>query len=214
MRILYHFRFSPFSRRVRLALAHKRLDFELRDARENPAWLEEARRLVPQRTAPVLVDDSHALGDSNAIAHWLDRAYPEAPVLWPGGEDGYRALEIAALVDVALNTTVDTGTRYFPLHRDPAWGEVKSEMLLRVQRALDALGERASSLRRPTIAASGWSAADMWLFTLVDWFEGMPARAAGNQNVTQILSLGLRLPGALSKWAGAHRERPDVRALA
>src|SRR5580692_1629886 len=56
MRTLYHFRLSPYSRRARLALAHKGLDCELRDARENPALLEEARALVPFRTVPVLVD--------------------------------------------------------------------------------------------------------------------------------------------------------------
>jgi glutathione S-transferase len=212
-RILYHFRYSPFSRRVRLALAHKKLDVEMRDARENPAWAEEARRRVPSRTFPVFVDGERALGDSGAIVHWLDRAYLQAPRLWPDGENAFGAFEAAALVDVALHTTVDLGTRYFALRNDPAWGQVKGEMVGRVQGALDALGMRASTLGRTTIAESGWSAADMWLLAAILWFEGMPVRAGANPNIANVLTLGITLPPALSKWAEAHRQRSDVLAL-
>jgi glutathione S-transferase len=212
-RILYHFRHSPFSRRVRLALAHKKLDVELREARENAAWAEEARRRVPSRTFPVFVDGECALGDSGAIVHWLDRAYPQAPRLWPDGEDAFGAFEAAALVDLALNATVDLGTRYFALHKDPAWGQVKSEMVGRAQAALDALGMQASGLGRPTIAESGWSAADMWLLASVLWLEGMPARAGANPNIANVLALGITLPPALSTWADAHRQRSEVVAL-
>jgi glutathione S-transferase len=213
MRILYHFHHSPFSRRTRLALAHKGLDVELRDGRERPAWREEAHRLVPLRTLPVLVDGARALGDSNAIVRWLDSAYPRAPRIWPDGEAASDVLEVATLVDLVLGITVDAGTRYFALRQDPAWGSVKGEMVGRAQRAFDALAAHASSLSRPTIAESGWSAGDMWLFTAVAWFEGMPARAASAPNIAQILTLGLTLPAALSTWADAHRERADVRGL-
>ncbi|HEV3191381.1 MAG TPA: glutathione S-transferase N-terminal domain-containing protein, partial [Polyangiaceae bacterium] len=71
MRILYHFTHSPFARRVRLALAHKGLDVELREGRDNPASMAEARRLVPLKTLPVLVDGDQVLGDSTAITRWL-----------------------------------------------------------------------------------------------------------------------------------------------
>ena|SRR5579864_4495968 len=212
MRTLYHFQHSPYSRRVRLALAHKGLDVELREAREKPESWDEAKRLVPNRTLPVLVDGGHALGDSTAITHWLDRAYRDAPRLWPDG-DARLVFEVASLVDVALDTTVNLGTRYYPLRGDPSWSTVKGEMVGRVAGAFDALASRVTSLGRTTIAAGGWSAADMWLYTAVAWFEGMPARAASSQNIAQILTLGLSMPAPLSKWADAHRERPDVRAL-
>jgi glutathione S-transferase len=213
MRTLYHYTYSPFSRRTRLALAHKGLDCELREARENPALLEEARRLVPFRTMPVLVDDGRAMADSGAIVHWLDRAYPDAPRLWPVGDEALSALQTVALVDVALNTVVDLGTRYFALREDPAWGGVKQEMLGRAQRAIDALAERAASLGGAPVARSGWSAADMWLYTMVAWLEGLPARAPTNERVAQVLSLGWTLPAALSAWARTHQARDDVRAL-
>jgi glutathione S-transferase len=213
MRTLYHFVHSPFSRRTRLALAHKGLDCELRDGRSSPAVLEEARRLAPFRTIPVLVDGGRAMGDSVAIAQWLDLAYPDAPRLWPAGEDAVAALQTAALVDVALNHVVDVGTRYYPLRESAAWAGVVDEMLGRARLALDALAERTASLGRPTVVRSGWSAADMWLYTMVAWFEGMRARAQGNQNITQILTLGITVPSALVDWARSHRERQDVRAL-
>jgi glutathione S-transferase len=213
MRTLYHFVHSPFSRRTRLALAHKGLDCELREGRSAPGVLEEARRLAPFRTIPVLVDEGRAMGDSVAISHWLDLAYPDTPRLWPGGEDSLAALQTAALVDVALNHVIDVGTRYYPLRESAAWAGVTQEMLGRARLALDALAERTASLGRTTVARGGWSAADMWIYTMVAWFEGMPARAQGNQNVTQILTLGITMPPALVAWAKPHRERPDVRAL-
>ncbi|MGA7121845.1 MAG: glutathione S-transferase [Polyangiaceae bacterium] len=214
MRTLYHFRQSPFSRRTRLALAHKGLDVTLRDARETPEWLDEARRLVPLKTVPVLVDGERALGDSNAIAHWLERAYPDAPRLWPDDAGGvFAAYETTTLVDLALTAATDLGTRYFPLRDHRAWAQVTGETLARARLALDALASRASSLGRSTIARSGWSAADMWLFTAVTWFEGLPTRAETNTNIAQVLTLGLTLPRALSGWADAHRDRADVVAL-
>ena len=213
MRTLYHYVYSPFSRRTRLALAHKGLDYELRDPRETPAFVEEARKLVPFRTIPVLVDGERAMGDSTAIVNWLDRAYPDAPRLWPVGADSADAFQIAALVDVALNGVIDAGTRYYPLRNDAAWPTVKTEMVGRAQTAANALGQRASSLGRATVSKDGWSAADIWLLTMVLWFESMPARVATAANIRQIVELGFELPRALSTWADAHRGRDDVKAL-
>lgn len=214
MRIVYHYPMSPFSRRVRLALAHKGLDHELRDARSDPALLDEARRLVPQKTVPVFVDGGRALGDSTAITRWLDAAYPSAPRIWPEGADALPVVEIATLMDLALNTIIDLGSRYFELRSHASWGAVKGEMLERAQRALDVVGERLTGLEQPTVAASGWSAGDIRVVTAVVWIEGMPARAAQNQTIAQLLSLGgWRIPEALRDWTDQHRERPDVQAL-
>jgi glutathione S-transferase len=214
MRTLYHYKLSPFSRRTRLALAHKGLECELREGRDNPAHVEEARRLVPIRTLPVLVDGGRAMGDSTAIAHWLDGAYSKAPALWPGGDDAAEALQVAVLVDVVLNNVIDVGTRYWPLRADAAWEGVKAEMLGRARQAAEALATRTAALSgRTTVARSGWSAADMWLLTAVIWFETMPPRAATSKNIEQILTLGFQLPAGLSRWADAHRGREDVRAL-
>jgi glutathione S-transferase len=212
MRALYHFQFSPFSRRTRLALAHKKLAVELRDARE-PAAREAAGKLVPFRTIPVLVDGERALGDSTAIAHYLDAAYPEGPRVWPLGEGAAEAFQVAALVDVVLDNVINLGTRYWALRGDPAWEGVKDELLGRARSAADALARQVAARQGATVAQAGWSGADMWLMALVLWFESMPPRAATSPNIAQVMSLGLEVPRALTDWAKGHRDREDVKAL-
>jgi glutathione S-transferase len=76
-RILYHYNASTFSRRARLALAHKEIDVLLRDPRADATFVGEAERLTPIRTLPVLVDEGRVIADSGAIAMYLDLAYPE-----------------------------------------------------------------------------------------------------------------------------------------
>lgn len=81
MRLLYHLPLSPFSRKVRLVLAEKRLPFELRT--EKP-WERRPEYLVlnPSGTVPTLVEENGlAVPDSGVICEYLDEAYPDAPVL-------------------------------------------------------------------------------------------------------------------------------------
>jgi len=215
MRKLYHFSASPFSRRTRLALAHKGLEFELHEGRENPAALADARKLVAVKTLPVLVDGALALADSTAITRWLDAAYPYAPRIWPEGDHAFAVLEVTSLVDVALTALIDLGVTFFPLHEHGAWNRVKTEAIERAQRALDGLGLRIAGLDRATIAKTGWSAGDMWLVTAVDWLMGLPGRVGTSQNAAQIMAVGgWTVPEPLVRWAAGNRDRADVRALA
>jgi glutathione S-transferase len=209
MRVLYHFQMSPFSRRVRLALAHKGLDADLRDGRVEPAFLDEAFRLTPIRTIPVLDDEGKVVADSMAILQYLDRAYPEAPTLWPHAPEALAdALAITSAVDVATNALADMGTRYWPLRNDPAWATVLGERMSRAQAAIDFVAAQAS---RPVLA--GWGAAEMWTLATTLWVMGMPARAKTAPLVAQMLTLGFRLPDVLVEWAKPHEGRPEVRAI-
>jgi glutathione S-transferase len=213
MPILYHFQNSPFSRRTRLALAHKRVACELREVTTNPGWRQEAQALARVKTMPVFADGERALGDSEAITRWLDAAHPEAPRIWPiESDDVFRAVEAASLVDVALDSIINAGTRFYALREDAAWPTVKGEMVGRAQEALDTLAERLSGVR-PTIASS-WSAADMWVYTAVIWLEGLPGRIGTSPNAAQIVAMGgWHVPEGLARWANLHRDRPDVRGL-
>jgi glutathione S-transferase len=81
VRILYHLPLSPFARKVRLALAEKRIPFELKTER---VWerREEFLALNPAGTVPVLVEENGVVvADSYAICEYLDEAYPETPLL-------------------------------------------------------------------------------------------------------------------------------------
>lgn len=215
MRLLYHFPVSPYSTRTRLALHHKGIQVELRDALGDPSQLEEAQRIGALKTIPVLVEeDGRALSDSTSITHYLDRAYPASPPIWPTStQDAHAVFEAASITDAALTNLIDLGVRYYALSSASSWDDARKESVGRAQRALDALADRVSALSRPTVAASGWSGADMWIFTAVRWLELVPVLASQADFAAQVVSLGWRLPPALQRWADQHRDRDDVRAV-
>jgi glutathione S-transferase len=72
-------RFSPYCWRIKLALAHKGLDYE------TTAWRFTEKDVIAfsgQTKVPVLVDHDVVVHDSAAIADYLDRQYPDAPPLF------------------------------------------------------------------------------------------------------------------------------------
>lgn len=208
-RTLYHFRMSPFSRRARLALAHKGLlaGTTLRDARAEPANMEQVKKVSATETVPVLVDGGRVVTDSTALFHYLDRAYPEAPRLFAEDLDAFASeLEIVTLVDAVLNPVVDLGSRYHWLATSMHWAETVAERKDRISAATARLADAASSLR-------GWGAAEIAVFTMVLWFEGLPARVGQTPAIERILELGVTMPPELVTWAEPHHARDDVRAL-
>jgi len=214
MRTLYHIEVSTFSRRARLALAHKGLEVELRDCRVDERNLDEVKRISALAMMPVLVDDGRVVPDSGAIAHYLDAAYPEMPRLFPLDREALaETLAVTTAVEFAMTTLVDVGTRYFALNNDAAWAEVSAERMSRAHDAIDFVAKRAA---RPFLVNDAWGAADIWTLTAMQWVGGMAARAAQGKatpHVMQILTLGFRLPEALVAWAKQHESRPDVRAI-
>lgn len=80
MRTLYHLWLSPFSRKVRIALAEKRLECQLQVEKvweRRPEFLA----LNPAGTVPVLVEeDGHVLADSYAICEYLDETHEVRPL--------------------------------------------------------------------------------------------------------------------------------------
>jgi hypothetical protein len=122
-------------------------------------------------------------------------------------------LEVAALVDGALNLIVDVGTRYYALHTHAAWASVQGELVGRAQRAIDALATKVEERGGKTLTDAGWCAADMWLFSAVAWLEAAPGRVATSQNIAQIMTLPWSLPAPLSRWAAIFRGREDVRTI-
>jgi glutathione S-transferase len=80
-------RFSPYCWRIKMALAHKGLEFETVPWRFTE---KDAIAFAGAGTVPVLVDGAQAVHDSWAIAIYLDEVYPSRPRLF-GGTEG-RAL--------------------------------------------------------------------------------------------------------------------------
>lgn len=81
MRVVHHLPLSPFSRKVRLVLAEKRLPFELRLEKaweRRPEYLE----LNPAGTVPTLIEDNGlVIPDSTVICEYLDEAYPDSNLM-------------------------------------------------------------------------------------------------------------------------------------
>ena len=211
MRVLYHFEMSVFSRRTRLALAHKGLEVTLRDARTDPANLTAVREVCPLRTLPVLVDEGRAIGDSGAIAHYLDLAYPDRPSLWPRSPAAAQeALSITTAIDVAMNALVDMGTRYWDLRGDLAWERVVGERMTRARLAIESVAAKAKG---PILAGDSWGAAEIWTLAAVRWVTSLPGRVKTAPHVAPLIELGLEIPEPLVGWAAQHGERPEVRAI-
>ncbi len=84
MRVLYHLWLSPSSRKVRLMMAEKKLDFEMKIEK---TWerRDEYLGLNPTGKVPVLVeDDGSVIADSTAICEYLDELHPEPPLIGRG----------------------------------------------------------------------------------------------------------------------------------
>ena len=106
MRTLYHHWLCPFSRKVRVVLAEKKLTFELV---LEAVWDKrpEFIALNPANDVPVLIEPGgEVLCDSNAIVEYLDESIPDPPLL--GAEVLPRA-EVRRLVnwfDIKFNREV------------------------------------------------------------------------------------------------------------
>ena len=94
MNTLYHMQLSPFSRKVRLSLAEKKIEVKLVEEKyweQNPEFL----RRNPAGKVPILKIDGITMADSGAICEYLEEAYPN-PSLMP--KDTKARYEVRRLV--------------------------------------------------------------------------------------------------------------------
>ncbi len=95
MRTLFHLWLHPFSRKVRIALAEKNLEFELQIEK---VWERRTEFLAlnPAGDVPVLVEqDGTTLANSQVICEYLEEVYPEQNLL---GHDPVQRAETRRLV--------------------------------------------------------------------------------------------------------------------
>jgi len=96
MRTLFHLWLSPQCRKLRLQLATKALDFEMKVEK---VWERRPEFLAfnPAGSVPVLVEpDGSVIAAHNAIAEYIEETYPDPPLI--GGDPAGRA-EVRRLVD-------------------------------------------------------------------------------------------------------------------
>jgi len=106
MRLLYHLWLSPFSRKIRVVLKEKNLDFTMKVEKtweRRPEFLA----LNPAGEVPVLIEpDGSVLADANAIAEFLDEAYREKLLLGLNPLDRAEVRRLTAWFDGKLNREV------------------------------------------------------------------------------------------------------------
>ena len=115
MNRLYHHPLSPFSRKVRLVLAEKRLEVELVEERYWEGGADLMRR-NPAGQVPVLRMGARLLADSGAICEYLEEAHPQPPLMPQGPEARYEVRRLCAWFDGKFNAEVTSrmmGERVF-----------------------------------------------------------------------------------------------------
>jgi glutathione S-transferase len=115
MNRLYHFPLSPFSRKVRLCLAEKKIEVELVEERY---WEQDAEflRRNPAGKVPILKMGGRLLADSTAICEYLEELHP-TPALFPRDAEGrYETRRLVAWFDDKFHAEVTSkliGERVF-----------------------------------------------------------------------------------------------------
>ncbi len=113
---LLHMPFSPFSRKVRLVLAEKKLDAEL--VPQTPWDLgDELYDLNPAGTLPVLIDGRTVVADSTAIVEYLEETRPDPALLPPDPVIRAEARRLAIWFDQKFQAEVTVNVLYEKVHR-------------------------------------------------------------------------------------------------
>jgi len=203
VRILYHLPLSPYCRKVRLALAEKRIPFELL---LEPVWDRRAEFVAMNQacTVPVLREENGlAIADSAAICEYLDEAYPDVTLL--GQTLGQRAetRRLVAWFDVKFAAEVTANLLY----------EKQLKRLLGRGNPDAGVIRAGYANLRPHLEYLGWLAETRaWLagpqVSLADF-----AAAAHLSALDYIGDVDWRLNPAAKDWYARMKSRPCFRAL-
>ncbi len=106
MRTLYHYCLCPFSRKVRVVLAEKHLDFQLIS---EAYWesREDFLALNPAGHVPVMIDtDGSVFSDSMAISEYLDEVRPDPSLIGNSPIERAETRRLCAWFDKQFNDEV------------------------------------------------------------------------------------------------------------
>ena len=189
---LYFSKASPYARKIRVLLQEKqagdRVIVEMIDPWTDPAALHQA---IPSGKVPALVtDEGWSLGESWAIADYLDEVLPGPRLLPLAGPERWQALRLAAIAQGMLDaafTKVMEGRRPEG-ERSPGWIARQQAAL---DRSLALLATEPVPARFDMGALSLACALDYLLFRLPDlaWKERVPAWADWFAGVDQRSSM-------------------------
>ena len=212
---------SPFSWRVRYALAHKGVPVEFRPVRF--ADVETIRALSGQHFVPIVTDGDRVIHDTWNIACYLEDRFPERPSLFGGSGGRGVARLVNHWADNTLGTAVrrliaadfilclDAGDRdYYRSSREAAFGCTLAEYCADRSRWLAEFETVIAPLERtlaeqPYIAGATPGYADYMAFSMFQYArlgsphefvrEGTALRAWRDGLVQAFDGLGDRYPG-------------------
>lgn len=192
---LYIAKTSPYARKV-LALVHEKgaaLDVMVLDPWGDPADLHKA---VPSGKVPALVtDEGWCLGESWAIADYLDEVLPGPRLLPADGPGRWRALRLSALaqglLDAAFSAVIE-GRRPAG-EQSPGWVARQKAAIVRTLPALEA---SVKELEAEGFGLGGLSAA-----CALDYLDFRHAGLAWRDGCP-----------ALATWFASVIDRPSLRA--
>lgn len=164
MRRLYHIWLDPGCRKIRLILAEKNLDHELK---VEMVWerREAFMKLNPAGDVPVLIEpEKLILADHNAIAEYLDEEYPDNPLMGETSDERAEVRRLNGWFDRKFNDEV---TKHLVsekvLKRFLKMGQPKSEAIraasYNLRTHLDYIGYLAE--RRNYLAGASLTMADL-----------------------------------------------------
>ena len=178
-------RISPFSWRIRYALAHKGLDPEVRPTRF--ADVDRIRGLSGQHLVPIIEDDGQVVHDSWTIACHLEDRFPDTPSLF-GGTAGRGAARLVTIwSDTVLGAAmrcqiyadfiwcVDPGDRtYFRRSREAQHGMTLEDYSAERERRLPDFIAVCAPLERtlseqPFLAGEAPAYVDYVVFSVFQW---------------------------------------------
>ncbi|HEY9849007.1 MAG TPA: glutathione S-transferase family protein [Leptolyngbyaceae cyanobacterium] len=152
-RVLYYAQRSPYARKIRILLAEKNLDCEMK-ATDIMNKSAEFIQISPIGKVPVLVDeDSTTIWDSTLIMEYLDETYPE-PSFYPS--DRKQRLECRKWEDIG-DTLADNAVAlwYRKLKGENADPKYQSA----IDRLLPVLDEQLTT--STYLLGKNWTAADV-----------------------------------------------------
>jgi glutathione S-transferase/RNA polymerase-associated protein len=194
MLTLYDDVFSPYARKVRLALYEKEIPFDRVRALHGDCNRTDFLHVNPRAEVPALIDDQGALYDSTIICEYLEDRYP-SPALYPADP---RARAKCRLVEDIADTQLDAAL-YAVTVVEFGRGEVHAEMHEAAGRDIQRLyGVLEQLLGDDQFFCGAWSIADLAVVPhfLVATFLGFAIDPDRHR--------------ALARWLDAAQSRPSV----
>jgi len=159
---------SPYTRKVRIVLAEKKIDYDFEI--DNP-WKADAKaaKLNPLGKVPaLLLDDGRTLFDSRVIVGFLDNASPISRLVPAGNREGVEARRWEALADGVLDAGVLArleNQREAKLRSAP-WIE---RQMGKVRAGLAAMDSELGD--KPWCVGNGYTLADIALGVCLGWLD-------------------------------------------